>query len=387
MQRIGVFASHCRLTTFGRPLLQARGHSELSTYPAPRDDVDWSQLGFGLASKNTKMVVATCSLGKSWSPPVAAPYGPLSLEPAATILNYGQGIFEGMKAFRTEKGRIVLFRPRKNAQRLQDGAQKLLMPRVPSEVFIEAVELAVRENADWVPPSGEGALYLRPMLFGSGAGLGVAPSSEYTFLIYVSPVGSYFGPGAGGARMKLCREYQRAAPAGVGHIKCVGNYAQCFGAQQAAKADGFSDVIYLDAAGQYIEEAAASNFFCVTPDKVVHTPQLGAILPGVTRDSVLTLCSRARDLGLTLKVGQITPETVMRCEEAFLSGTGAGIIPIEHISAGEHSVDLKCPGPVTSAIGSRLSDIQNERVEDRFSWLHDPFQSTASIDSYIEPAF
>lgn len=317
---------------------------------------------------------------------MAAPYGPLSLEPAATILNYGQGLFEGMKAFRTEKGRIVMFRPRKNAQRLQDGAQKLLMPRVPSEVFIDACEMVVRENADWVPPTGEGALYLRPMLFGSGADLGVKPSSEYTFLIYVSPVGSYFGPGSGGARMKLCREYQRAAPSGVGHIKCVGNYAQCFGAQQAAKGDGFSDVIYLDAAGEYIEEAAASNFFCVKGN-VVHTPQLGAILPGVTRESVLTLCSRARDLGLTLNVGKVTPETVLDCDEAFLSGTGAGIIPVEHISAGDSSVDFKCPGPVTEAIATRLSDIQNERVEDRFRWLHDPFESTASIDSYIEPAF
>merc|ERR1719329_818259 len=137
MQTIGVFASRCRLTKFASPLLQARGCAASgSTYPAPHDDVDWSQLGFGLASRDTKMVVATCRLGKSWSPPVAAPYGPLSLEPAATILNYGQGIFEGLKAFRTEKGRIVLFRPHKNAERCQDGAHRMLMPKVPIHLFV-----------------------------------------------------------------------------------------------------------------------------------------------------------------------------------------------------------------------------------------------------------
>jgi len=323
-----------------------------------------------------------------WTEAVSEAYGPLSLEPAATILNYGQGIFEGIKAYRTDKGRIVLFRPQKNAQRLADGARRLLMPPVPTQLFLEACSLAVRENADWVPPAGQGALYLRPLLFGSGADLGVKPSSEYTLVIFVSPVGPYFGPGTTGARMQICRDHQRAAVAGVGHIKCVGNYAQCFEAQREAKGDGFSDVVYLDAGGSYIDEAAASNFFCVTPDNVVHTPQLGTILPGVTRDSVVQILRRLTDSDLKLKVGHVSAATALSATEAFLTGTGAGITPIEHLASEEESANFTCPGPVTQMVSKALSDVQLERVPDTLRWLHDPFAEPTRVgDSFMEPTF
>jgi len=262
------------------------------------------------------------------------------------------------------------------------------MPPVPTQLFLEACSAAVRENAEWVPPCGQGALYLRPLLFGSGADLGVKPSSAYTFLIYVSPVGKYFGPGTTGARMQLCRDHQRAAPAGVGHVKAVGNYAQCFSAQREAKADGFSDVIYLDVGAQFIDEAAASNFFCVTPDRVIHTPQLGTILPGVTRDSVVQLVRRLRDSDLQLKVGRVSTDTVFKASEAFLTGTGAGITPIEHVSSEEESANLACPGPVTTQLSDMLAEIQQERVPDKMGWLHDPFVEPAfARDSFVEPAF
>eukprot|EP00928_Gymnodinium_smaydae_P019991 TRINITY_DN17713_c0_g1_i1.p1 TRINITY_DN17713_c0_g1~~TRINITY_DN17713_c0_g1_i1.p1 ORF type:complete len:415 (+),score=81.49 TRINITY_DN17713_c0_g1_i1:63-1247(+) len=357
-------------------------------YPAPRDGIRWKDLGFSLASRDTKMVIVTCEAGQKWGECRPEPYGALAIEPSATVLNYGQSIFEGLKAFRTTKGRIVMFRPQKNALRLSQGARRLLMPPVPSQLFMEACEMAVRENGDLVPPVGEGALYLRPLLFGSGADLGVKPSSAYTFVIYVSPVGKYFGPNSGGARMKLCAEYHRAAPFGVGHVKCAGNYAQCFGAQRDAKADGFSDVIYMDVNGEHIEEAAASNFFCVDSDKVVHTPQLGTILPGVTRDSVIQLVRRLSDEGLRLNVGRVPVQTVFNAKEAFLTGTGAGIIPIEHISSGEESVDFACPGPVTQIVSKALVDIQTERGPDTFNWLHDPFVDRPfGRDSYMEPNF
>lgn len=334
------------------------------------------------------MVVSTCTGGGQWETCEAKPYGNLSLEPSSTILNYGQGIFEGIKAYRTEQGRIVIFRPHKNGQRMADGARRMLMPPVPTQVFVEAVSLAVRENAQWVPPAGEGALYLRPILFGSGADLGVKPSSEYMFVIYCTPVGQYFGPGTAGARMKFCMDHHRAAPLGIGHVKAAGNYAQCFRAQLEAKSDGFSDVIYLDPNAEYIEEAAASNFFCVDKNKVVHTPQLGTILPGVTRDSILQLLRGLRNQDIQLKVGKVSIDTALNSKEAFVTGTGAGITPIEHISTDEDSVDFECPGPVTRILQKALTDIQLERVKDTKGWLHDPFfMPNRRHDSFIEPTY
>eukprot|EP00933_Yihiella_yeosuensis_P008601 TRINITY_DN114138_c0_g1_i1.p1 TRINITY_DN114138_c0_g1~~TRINITY_DN114138_c0_g1_i1.p1 ORF type:complete len:402 (+),score=55.67 TRINITY_DN114138_c0_g1_i1:96-1301(+) len=373
---------------FRGALVSTRHFSGLS-YPQPRTGIEWNKLSFSLATRETRMILANCEYGKMWSPCRSEPYGPLSLEPSATILNYGQGIFEGIKAYRTSKGRIVLFRPQKNALRAADGARRLLMPPVPMQLFIEACSMAVRENADLVPPCGEGALYLRPLVFGSGADLGVKPSSEYTFLIYVSPVGNYFGPGTKGARMQLCKESQRAAPSGQGHIKAVGNYAQCFSAQKNAKADGFSDVIYLDVSGEFIDEAAASNTFFVDSNRVIHTPQLGSILPGVTRDSIIQLARRLKSEDIQLQVGKVHSDVVFNAQEAFLTGTGAGITPVEHIGSEDESVTFdQVPGPVTQLLAQALQDIQLERVEDKMSWLHDPFAEGAfAKDSYVEPSF
>lgn len=360
----------------------------VGSYPAPRDGINWKQLGFGMATTDTKMIVATTKLNERWETFGVEPYGALRLEPAATILNYGQGIFEGIKAYRTSKGRIVIFRPQKNGQRLADGARRMQMPAVPQQLFLEAISAAVQENADLVPPCGQGALYLRPLLFGSGADLGVKPSSEYTLVIYVSPVGQYFGPGTKGARMQLCNEHHRAAPKGIGHVKAAGNYAQCFGAQREAKADGFSDVIYMDAGGDHIEEAAASNFFCVDENRVIHTPQLGTILPGVTRDSIIQLARTLNESeGIKLNVGKVTAETALNAKEAFLTGTGAGITPVEHLATSDVSKDFECPGPVTSILKKMITEIQSEAVEDKNNWLFDPFTPPKSYDSFVEPVF
>lgn len=334
------------------------------------------------------MAVTRCEAGKMWGPVSVEPYGPLQLEPAATIINYGQGLFEGLKAYRTATGRIVLFRPEKNGARMSGGARRFLMPAIPTQVFLEAAGAVVRENADWVPPMGQGALYLRPLIFGSGSDLGVKPSSEYTFLVFASPVGSYFS--GGGARMRLCVDHHRAAPLGVGHVKCAGNYAQCFNAQRLAKADGFSDVVYLDHTGTYIEEAAASNFFCVTEDGTVHTPQLGTILPGVTRDSIIQLVQEvSKKEGLSLNVGKLSAETALNAKEAFVCGTGAGITPIEHLASETNSKSFECPGPVTQKLIKLLGDVQHERVQDTRRWLYDPFLDSKSAvpDSFMEPTF
>ncbi|CAK9071783.1 unnamed protein product [Durusdinium trenchii] len=252
----------------------------------------------------------------------------------ATVLNYGQGIFEGLKAFRTSKGRTVLFRPEKNAQRMASGAERFLMPPVPKELFLEMCYEAVRANADWVPPEGKGSLYLRPLLMGSGAALGVGPSPEFTFVIYVAPVGSYFS--GGGARLRVETSHHRAADLGVGYVKAAGNYAPCFQPQKDAKEKGFSDVLYLDPSGKRVEEAAASNFFCVTKDGKLKTPALGTILAGVTRDSILQLARRLAtqsDLINSVEETSITLDEILQAKEAFVTGTAAAVTPVGHVAS------------------------------------------------------
>lgn len=355
-------------------------------YPAPRTDIAWTGLGFGLTTRDTKMVVAKYEKGQ-WGALKAEQYGTISVEPASTVLNYGQGIFEGVKAHRTSKGRIVIFRPQANARRFDSSAKQFLMPSMPEEMFLEGLSMTVRENASWVPPCGEGSLYLRPLLLGVGPDLGVQPSSEYLFVLYASPVGKYFT--GLGARLKIIHEQHRAAPGGVGHIKCCGNYAPCFEAQRDAKKEGFSDVLYVDSSCEYIEEAAASNFFCITADGLLCTPELGSILPGVTRDSILQLArhlikrEKAGEVGLTantnlrsVKEGQISVSTALSSVEAFLTGTGAGIVPVVHIQPGtrtSRSVDYPSPGPLAELLTKMLHDIRVENSPDVFGWLYDPF--------------
>merc|ERR1719419_779623 len=370
---------HSTTSDCGATDLQALGKGSSQTqafYAAPREDVAWKELGFGLTTTDTKITSTTCPLGGEWTSLHVQPYGPLSLDPAATILNYGQGIFEGMKAYRTARGRIVLFRPQMNAKRLASGAERFVMPPVPEDLFLAAVAEAVRANAEWVPPAGEGAFYLRPMLFGSGGKLGVAASPEFTFLVYGAPVGQYFK--VGGARMRIETKHQRAAPLGCGDVKAAGNYAPCFAAQKEARDAGFSDIIYLDVTGKNIEEAAASNFFCVGQDGILRTPSLGTILPGVTRDSVIQLAKGLAASGAGpiqgVEVGPVSVEQAMGAREAFVTGTGASIAPIEHITlAAGVTADFDFPGPATKLIQESLRKIQLEEVPDEHGWPWDPF--------------
>jgi len=265
------------------------------------------------------------------------------------------------------------------------------MPTITEEFFLEGLSMVVRENASWVPPCGEGALYLRPLLIGTGPDLGVQPSSEYLFVLYAAPVAKYFK--GQGARLKIIHEQHRAAPGGVGHIKCCGNYAPCFEAQRDAKKEGFSDVLYLDSRCEYIEEAASSNFFCLTADGLLCTPELGSILPGITRDSILTLArhlikrEKAGEKGITgnaylrsVKEGQVSVSTALSAEEAFLTGTGAGIVPIIHIQPGTRTStakDYPSPGPLAELMTKMLTDIRLEDAPDLFGWLYDPFEASS----------
>ena len=302
----------------------------------PDPNVKWDSFGFGLNANVDFMwhdqIVPGDIRRDSYSDnhrKCLKSVGSLSLHPASTVLNYGQSLFEGLKAFRRSDGSIAIFRPNRNAKRIADGASRLLIPPVPEDTFVKACHDLVRSNARWVPPYGNGALYLRPLLFGSGAALGVKPSIEYTFCIYCSPVGDYFKKAGGPRPIKLqaVRSYSRAAPGGVGAVKAAGNYAPCFLVQKEVRERGFDEALFVDCiTGEGVEEAGASNFFAVFPDKTIVTPSLGTILPGITRDSVIELAQR--EFGYKVEQRRLTLSELSDAIEAFCCGTGASVTPV-----------------------------------------------------------
>jgi len=254
---------------------------------------------------------------------------------------------------------------------MQRGADRLKMPPVPESIFIDAVEQCVQANIKWVPPSGRGALYVRPLLMGSGPILGVAPAPSYTYLVYVTPVGPYFKGGVSAIDLLISEDYHRAAPGGSGGVKAIGNYAPGMMPSKKAKAAGFAEVIYLDAeTHNYIEEVGAANFFCVK-DKTLYTPELtGTILPGITRQSIIEL---ARHNGYEVVETKVSAAFAMAADEAFCCGTAAVISPIGSITKGEEKAVYGGgkPGPITEQLYSHLVGIQNETEEDIFGWLHE----------------
>tara|TARA_B100002052_G_C15886113_1_gene601610 strand:- start:2538 stop:3551 length:1014 start_codon:yes stop_codon:yes gene_type:complete len=331
-------------------------------------EIDWDSLTFSFTATDV-MYRQVIPAGSEWGAGDLLPFGDISISPAAGVLNYGQGIFEGMKAQRADDGSIVLFRPERNAARFSDGAKRLGMPPVPENIFIDAVESVVRENERWIPPTGRGALYVRPVLWGSGAILGVAPAPEFTFMVFVSPVGPYFKGGMNPISLKVSDEFHRAAPGGSGGVKAIGNYAPGMMPSKMAKKDGYAEIIYLDAVEhRFVEEVGAANFFCVK-DNVMYTPELtGTILPGITRDSIIQL---ARDLGYTVIEEKVDVEFAMDADEAFCAGTAAVISPIGSIEHGDKTTEY-CNGEVgeiTNQLYHSLLDIQLRRSEDKHGWI------------------
>ena len=293
-------------------------------------------------------------------------FQPLNLSPAACVLNYGQGLFEGMKARRTPDGKITLFRPEMNARRAAEGARRLVMPEVSESMFIKAVKKVAEENKRWVPPHGKGELYLRPILFGSSARLGVSPAEEYMFVVFAVPVGPYFKGGMTPISLRVSQNHHRAAPGGSGGVKAIGNYAPGMMPSKRAKSEGYSEIIYLDAVEHnYVEEVGAANFFCVK-DGTIYTPELtGTILPGITRLSIIEL---ARSMGLTVVEEKVSIDFALSCDEAFCAGTAAVISPIGSIQHGEFEEDFGGVGDITLALYERLTGIMGGSLEDSFNW-------------------
>ncbi|GAB4183533.1 MAG: branched-chain amino acid aminotransferase [Calditrichia bacterium] len=336
------------------------------------DIFDYSNLKFALWEKAelTKMYMSEYKNG-AWDQGKMIPFQNISLSPAANVLNYGQGIFEGLKAYRSEKGRVVLFRPEENAKRFVKSAHRFAIPGITEEQFMNAVLDTVRANCDYIPESHNGkySLYMRPVCIGSEALLGVRASEEYLFYIYAMPVGPYFDKV--GVVKLVAMDYHRAAPKGTGYAKAVSNYAATMYPKKEAKKMGFDDVLYLDPKeDKYIEEAGAANFFALMEDGTLVTPPLGSILPGITRDSIIKV---ARDVyGMKVEERPLPVEEVVHnAIECFVCGTAAVITSVSDIGYKDHTYNVnKNDFQLAHKIYDKIVSIQLEKDEDPFGWIY-----------------
>jgi branched-chain amino acid aminotransferase len=327
------------------------------------------------------MVVIPYNEETGWGRGVLKPYGPILLDPASSVLHYGQAIFEGFKAYRQPDGHVKSFRPEANANRFNASARRLAMPEIPVELFVEAADILVRQERDWVPSTIGESLYLRPFMIATEAALGVKPSKEYLFLLIASPSGAYFSQGVKPVTVWISENYVRAAPGGTGAAKCAGNYAASLVAQKEAKAEGCDQVVWLDAVHRrYIEEMGGMNIFFVYQENgrtVVVTPMLtGTLLPGITR---LTLLDMAKTMGYGAEERRISVDEWQaalqegRMIEAFACGTAAVITPIGTVKSahGEWKINNGEAGPVSLALRKALLDLQHGLAPDTRHWLHE----------------
>jgi len=335
-----------------------------------KKDIDWSNIGFGYI-KTDKRYVSNFKDGK-WDDGVLTDDDKVVISECAGVLQYAQTCFEGLKAYTTEDGRIVCFRPDLNADRLISSAERLEMPVFPKEKFIDAVVQTVKANADYVPPFGSGAtLYIRPYMFGSSPVIGVAPAKEYQFRIFTTPVGPYFKGGAKPITIKVS-DFDRAAPHGTGNIKAGLNYAMSLHAIVTAHNEGYAENMYLDPATRTkVEETGGANFLFVTKDNKVVTPKSDSILPSITRRSLVYVAKEY--LGLEVEEREVLFEEVKDFAECGLCGTAAVISPVGKIV--DHGNEICLPsgmdemGPVTKKLYETLTGIQMGHIEAPEGWI------------------
>lgn len=331
------------------------------------ESIDWKNLGFGY-SKTDYNVRCTYQNGK-WGTLEISNSEMLNIHMAATALHYGQEAFEGLKAFRGQDGKIRVFRMIENAKRMQRSAAGILMAEVPIDLFTEAVKKAVLLNQRFVPPFESGAsLYIRPLLIGTGAQVGVKPASEYLFMIFVMPVGPYFKEGFKPTDLVIYREYDRAAPLGTGKIKVGGNYAASLVSGQRAHENGYSAVLYLDAKEKkYVDECGPANFFGIKGNKYI-TPKSSSILPSITNMSLRQL---AKDMGLDVEERTIPVEELAEFDEIGACGTAAVISPIKRIYDADLDKEYLYgsePGKISVQLYERLRGIQYGTEADPYGW-------------------
>ena len=336
-----------------------------------KKDIDWGNLGFGYV-QTEKRYVSVYKDG-AWDEGILTEDAAVVLNECAGVLQYAQTIFEGLKAYTTEDGHIVAFRPDLNAERMESSARRLEMPVFPKERFVDAVTKVVEANAAYVPPYGSGAtLYLRPFMFGSNSVIGVKPASEYQFRVFCTPVGPYF---KGGVRpLTICvSDFDRAAPHGTGNIKAGLNYAMSLHAIVTAHKEGYDENMYLDPGTRTkVEETGGANFLFVTRDGKVVTPKSDSILPSITRRSLIHVAKEY--LGLEAEEREVYLDEVKDFAECGLCGTAAVISPVGKIV--DHGREICLPsgmeqmGPVTQKLYDTLTGIQMGRLEAPKGWIH-----------------
>jgi branched-chain amino acid aminotransferase len=331
-----------------------------------------SPLGFGKIFTD-HMFLMDYSDGQ-WRNPRIVPYAPISIDPATMVLHYAQETFEGLKAYRNDRGEIFLFRPDMNAKRFQHSNERLCMPTIPEEDFVQAVKELVLLDRDWIPSGKLSSLYIRPFCYATDAAVGVHPSKKYSFVIILCPVDNYYEKGLYPVSIKIEENYVRAVLGGTGGIKCGGNYAGSILAQSQAKQEGYDQVLWLDGVHRrYIEEVGTMNVFFVFKDEIVTSPCLGSVLPGVTRDSCITLL---KDKGSKVNVRPLpVDEMISKLKrgdllESFGTGTAAVISPIgsygyknERIQIGDGKT-----GPISQWLFDTMTGIQKGDLKDPYGW-------------------
>ncbi len=332
------------------------------------EKLDWKHLGFGY--RKTNYNVRSYFRDGKWGELEIYSSDRIDLSIAATCLHYGQEAFEGLKAFMGVDGKIRLFRVDQNAKRMQHSSYGILMPEVSEEMFISAVKKVVSLNKEYIPPYGSGAsLYIRPLLIGSGPTVGVSPSPEYLFLVFVTPVGPYFKEGFNPTDLIIFRDFDRAAPRGTGKYKVGGNYSAGLRPGKMAKDDGFSAVLYLDAKEKkYVDECGPANFFGIKNNTYI-TPKSDSILPSITNKSLQEL---AKELGLKTEIRPVPVEELPTFEEIGACGTAAVISPIKRIVDKDNDKVYDYgtePGPVSTKLFHKLTAIQYGEEPDKYGWI------------------
>jgi branched-chain amino acid aminotransferase len=330
--------------------------------------VDFDNLPFGSVYSDHML---TCDFvdGK-WQAPKIEPFAPISLDPSAKIFHYGQSIFEGMKAYKDADGNMMLFRPLENCKRLNKSAERLVIPQIPEDIFMEGLKQLLHVDSDWIPTNEGSSLYIRPFMFATGNGFHASPANAYKFVICTAPSGSYF---AGKVKVLIEEKYARAANGGVGYAKAGGNYAAQFYPTQLAIEKGYNQVIWTDDnTHQFIEEAGAMNIFIRINDTLITSPTSDRILDGITRKSILQI---AEDNGIQTEVRKISVGEVVEAakngdlKEMFGAGTAAVISPIAGFGYQGNDFDLPVlENPYAQQLKKLITDIQTNKTEDPYGW-------------------
>lgn len=338
--------------------------------PKPTD----AELGFGTIFTD-HMFVADFQDEKGWYDPRVVPYGPLSLDPAAAVLHYAQAIFDGLKAFRGVDGQIRLFRPRKHVERMNNSARRMCIPPLDPELALRSLVTLVGVERDWVPKTVGTSLYVRPTIIASEAFLGVRPAHSYIYFVILSPVGAYYAEGMAPVKIRVEESYVRAVEGGLGDAKTGANYAASLMAGEEAKHEGFTQVLWLDGVHRkYLDEVGTMNIMVKIAGEVITPPLTGTILPGVTRDSTLTLL---RDWGVKVSERPVSIDEVMAAhtagtlEEVFGTGTAAVISPVGELAYKDHRMVISggTIGPATQKLYDAIVDIQYGRAPDPHGWM------------------